>query len=186
MSITIRSRGRLPHWERENGTYFITFRTAAAVSPEQIAAFRLSRYTPDEIRERVELALDGCDRGDILRGPAAEIVASSIPFGHNRNYLLDTWCVMPNHVHLLIRIPQSRTLAGALQRLKSFTAHQLKNLLRQPGAIWEREYFVRLLRPGQADTVRNYILNNPRKAKLSNWPWVGCIVAGETPALRKP
>ena len=186
MSITIRSRGRLPHWELDNGTYFITFRTAAAVSPEQIAAFRLSRYTPDEIRKQVELALDACDRGHILRGSAAEIVARSIQFGHERNYLLDSWCVMPNHVHLLIRIPQGKALAEALQRLKSFTAHQLKKLLQQPGAIWEREYFDRLLRPGQAESVRSYILNNPRKANLSNWPWVGSIVAGETPALQKP
>ncbi len=88
-------------------------------------------------------------------------------------------------MHLLIRIPENRSLADALQRLKSFTAHQLKKLLREPGAVWEREYFDRLMRPGQSESVRSYILNNPRKANLANWPWVGSIVAGEAPALPK-
>lgn len=92
---------------------------------------------------------------------------------------------MPNHVHLLIQIRQNRTLAEAMQRLKSFTAHEVKKLLQGIGPIWEREYFDRLVRPGQTESIRSYILNNPRKANLRNWPWFGSIVAGETPALRE-
>ncbi len=165
--------------------YFITFRTAAAVSPEMLAALKLSRYTPDKIRKRVELALDLCERGDILRDATAQIVANAIVTGHRRDYLLDTWCVMPNHVHLLMRIPSNRSLAEAVQPLKSCTAHRINKLLQQRGAVWEREYFDRLVRPGQTDSIRSYILDNPRKANLLHWLWSGSIVAGEAPALRK-
>src|SRR5438270_12235362 len=35
-SVTIRDRGRLPHWEHESGTYFVTFRLADSI-PEQTA-----------------------------------------------------------------------------------------------------------------------------------------------------
>jgi len=163
--------------------YFITFRTAAAVSLETLASLKLSRYTPDQIRKEVELALDFCQKGDLLRGAAAEIVANATVTGHGRDYLLDTWCIMPNHVHLLIRIPPNRRLAEAVQPLKSCTAHRINKLLGLRGKVWEREYFDRLVRPGQTQLVRSYILNNPRKANLINWHWFGSIVAGEAPAL---
>src|SRR5947209_19845414 len=35
-SVTIRNRGRLPHWEYESGTYFVTFRLADSL-PQEIA-----------------------------------------------------------------------------------------------------------------------------------------------------
>jgi REP element-mobilizing transposase RayT len=183
VSITIHSRGRLPHWELANGLYFITFRTASAVSTELISKLRLSRYTPDEIRKEVELSLDTCAHGDILRGPAAEIVANSILFGHERDYFLDTWCVMPNHVHLLLKLPVDRPLSKSLQALKSCTAHRINKLMGTTGAFWEREYFDRLARPGQANTIRRYILNNPAKANLSDGPWCGQVTAGGAPAV---
>jgi hypothetical protein len=182
--ITIRSRGRLPHWELADAVYLITFRTASAVSPELLAKLHLSRYTPDEIRKQVELSLDSCENGDLLRGPTAHIVADSILFGHERDYFLDSWCVMPNHVHLLLKFPSDRALSKSLQALKSCTAHRINKLLGRTGSVWEREYFDRLVRPGQTETIRRYILSNPAKAHLSNWPWFGEVTAGGAPALQ--
>lgn len=115
MNIHIRSRGRLPHWEVDNGTYFITFRTADAVTPRMIAALHMSKHTPDQVRKEIEKSLDLGSTGDILRGPVAEIVAKSILFGHGRDYSLDAWCVMPNHVHLLINVPRHNRLAHVIQ-----------------------------------------------------------------------
>ena len=185
MPIIIRSRGRLPHWEIADALYFITFRTASAVSPEQIAKLRISRHTPDEIRKQVELSLDTCQLGDLLRGPTAQIVADSILFGNGRDYFLDTWCVMPNHVHLLLKLPIGQSLSKSLRALKSCTAHRINKLLGRTGALWEREYFDRLARSGQTETIRRYILTNPGKANLSNWPGCGQVTAGEAPALRE-
>ena len=184
MPIIIRSRGRLPHWEIADALYFITFRTASAVSPEQIAKLRISRHTPDEIRKQVELSLDTCQLGDLLRGPAAQIVADSILFGNGRAYFLDTWCVMPNHIHLLLKLLAEQNLAKSLQALKSCTAHRINKLLVRTGALWEREYFDRLVRPGQAETIRRYILTNPAKAGLCDWPFSGQVTAGVVPALQ--
>lgn len=183
MSITVRTRGRLPHWTNPDADYFLTFRAADAISPETLDALRISRYTPDEIRKRVEVALDRCNRGDILRGNAAEVVANSVLFGHERDYILQTWCVMPNHVHLLLRLIEGKCLAYSMQALKSSTAHRINKLLGRSGAVWEREYFDRLIRPGQLVAAKNYILKNPTKANLQNWDWVGSIVAGGALAL---
>lgn len=183
MAITVRTRGRLPHWTKPGADYFVTFRTIDSISAETVAASRLTQFTPDQIRRKIEIALDGCDRGDILRGAAAEAVASSVRFGHERNYLLHTCCVMPNHVHLLLREVEGTCLAWAMQMLKSHSAHELNKLLGRSGPIWEKEYFDRLVRPGQFERVRRYVLTNPEKAHLRNWAWVGCIVADETSAL---
>ncbi len=183
MSITVRTRGRLPHWFKTDAEYFVTFRTAASISPESLAKFRVSQFTPDEVRKRIERALDSCEHGDILRGAAAQAVADSIRFGHGRNYWLHAWCVMPNHVHLLIREIEGKCLPWAMQMLKSYSAHEVNRVLGRTGAVWEREYFDRLVRPGKFEIVRNYILRNPERARLQNWAWVGSNVADGTSAL---
>ena len=185
MPLTVHCRGRLPHWELDGALYFVTFRTADAVSPALIAGLRLSRFTPDKIRNEVELTLDSSDRGDILRGHVAKIVTDSVLFGHERDYDLDTWCVMPNHVHLLFRHPRS-SLARTMQTLKSSTAHRINAFLNRDGPVWEREYFDRIVRPGQAEPIRRYILDNPRRANLPGWSWSGRISAGVAPAPRLP
>lgn len=175
MDIRVRSRGRLPHWTRPDSDYFITFRTAESISPEWLAALRITPWTPDEKRRLIEQSLDGCARGTILRDDAAECVASSILHGHQRDYHLRAWCVMPNHVHLLLRPARDARIAELLQSLKSITAHRINKLLGRCGPVWEREYFDRVVRAGKFETVKNYILRNPGSANLRNWEWVGSI-----------
>lgn len=176
MSVTVRTRGRLPHWSRPGADYFITFRTLASISPETLAALRVGRYTPDAKRNQIEAELDRCTKGDFLRGAVAEVVANSIRWNDCRNYTLHAWCVMPNHVHLLIRLIQGKRLAPVMQGLKSVTAHQINKLLARTGPVWEREYFDRLVRPGNFEAVKNYIVRNPERAKLANWNFVGTAV----------
>lgn len=175
MNIRVRTRGRLPHWLRADAGYFVTFRTASSISPETLAALRLSPYTPDEKRKQIEEALDRCDRGAILGGATAETVAASVLYGHERDYHLSAWCVMPNHVHLLFRLVERKRLSIVMQALKSATAHKINKILGQSGQVWEREYFDRLVRPGKLEAVRNYILRNPESAKFVNWRWVGSL-----------
>ena len=173
VTISVRTRGQLPHWNKPGADYFITFRTADSISPESIAALRLSPYTPDEKRRHIEAALDQCHRGDILWGAVAETVASSIIYGARRDYILHAWCVMPNHVHLLLRPTHGRLLTAVMRVLKSVTAHNVNRLLGTSGPVWQREYFDRVVRPGKFAAVRDYILRNPERANLSNWEWVG-------------
>ncbi len=154
MSVSVRTRGYLPHWTKPNSDYFITFRTADSISPETLAALRLTVHTPDEKRKRVERALDRCDRGDILRGLAAESVADSIMFGAKKDYELHAWCVIPNHVHLLLRPKRGQRIALLIQALKSVTAHNVNKLLGRSRPVWEREYFDRIVRPGTFEAVK--------------------------------
>jgi hypothetical protein len=90
---------------------------------------------------------------------------------------------MPNHIHLVIRLEDGKNLARVLQSLKSFTSHAVNRYLEKNGALWEREYFDRIVRSGRLHDCIRYVLNNPKKAGLIGWPWVG---VGEPPALQQP
>ena len=82
-------------------------------------------------------------------------------------YALIAWCVMPNHVHLLIETWVGHPLDRVVHSWKSYTAHAANRLLRRGGAFWAPEYFDRYMRDEAhfAATVA-YVENNPVRAGL--------------------
>ncbi|MGH9859223.1 MAG: transposase [Candidatus Acidiferrales bacterium] len=81
---------------------------------------------------------------------------------------------MPNHVHAVFSPLALHTLESILHSWKSFTGTAANRLLALSGAFWQREYFDHLVR-NQRSLARivHYVQNNPAKAGLENWPWVG-------------
>jgi REP element-mobilizing transposase RayT len=115
----------------------------------------------------------------------AGIVAGALLHFEGKRYNLAAWCVMPNHVHAVVQpfagmattegmpVPRSE-LPDILHSWKSFTAKEANKLLRRSGEFWQAEYYDHLIRDA-ADfrhSVR-YVLENPIKAGLKNWKWVG-------------
>jgi len=178
--VSVRRR-RLPHWEMEGGNYFVTFRLAGSIPAdvlEQAKAEADGKLTPaarkQHLRRWLEQYLDQ-DREALLRNPqCAQVVQDCLLFWHTKRYRLIAWCVMPNHVHVVMRVLPTSSLEAITHTWKSFTAHEINTLLGQGGAVWQREYFDRLLRNEEelAKTVR-YVLNNPVKAGLRDWKFVG-------------
>lgn len=92
----------------------------------------------------------------------------------------DVWSVrcaviMPDHVHLLIKLGPRLPLGKAVSRLKAKTSAAL----REKGYTWERDFFDHRLRGG--DDVLDvflYIYLNPYRAGLcarsEAWPWFHC------------
>lgn len=69
----------------------------------------------------------------------------------------------------MFHLEHGRNLEKVLHSWKSFTAHEIDE-----GVIWQREYFDRVIRsPGHFTETRAYIRNNPARAGLVGWPWVG-------------
>jgi REP element-mobilizing transposase RayT len=179
-----RSRGRLPHWQLDESTYSVTIRLRDSL-PKHIA-IALLREREQMIRmtmtgaERAEvdrlfsLKLDSCldeGRGScIFRDDAnASIVAGALQYFDRVRYELHAWCVMPNHIHVMFYLEHGADLERVLHSWKSYTAHEIGR-----GVIWQREYFDRIVRdPQDFWATRNYVLNNPFKAGLRNWKWVG-------------
>ncbi len=155
--VRIRSRGYMPHWDLEGGTYFITYRTCDSL-PKQVIE-RLNRekhaieraitggnHAPNavgrsEIRRLFGLRLDS--ELDIGRGMCqltrmAEVIAENLRHFDNQRYRLLAWRVMPNHVHVVATLHWP--LAKVVHGWKSYMSHQAGERL------WAREYFDRLVR----------------------------------------
>jgi len=192
--VKIRDRGRLPHWERESATYFITFRLNDSlprsvldrITSEREAIVRTAHHlhrdlSPDECRKIqrlstpiVEKYLDSGAGLCHLRNPAiAEGVANTLNYFDEKRYRLFAWCVMPNHVHVVARLFPSETLAPVVHSWKSFTAKRANAILGLRGSFWQREYYDQLIRnEGEFERAISYVADNPAKANLKDWKWV--------------
>ncbi len=110
----------------------------------------------------------------------ANIVSDAIKYRDKHEYDLVCFCVMPNHVHLVVEILDHHAPAGQgttryltkiLQSLKSYTAVESNRILGRSGQFWQRENYDRVVRNEREleETVK-YILYNPVKAGLvANW-----------------
>ncbi len=192
-SIRRRTRGYLPHWEREAGVYFITFRLADAL-PEQarheilehratlaqarrggrellpVESVTAHRLTTAKIEAYLDAGVGEC----LLRHPkVADLVTDTLYFGDGKRYRLEAWCVMPNHVHVLCQLSFEANLAKVVAGWKSVSARRINALLRRRGAVWQREYYDHLIRNSrELDRAKQYIRDNPIRAGLKNWKWV--------------
>jgi len=180
--LRIRSRGTLPHWEIEDSTYFVTFRLRDSL-PREVAvmlAREKERATQQattaaqraEINrlfgEQLDRYLDA-GHGSAILSEHGALVADALKHFDGARYELLAWCVMPNHVHVLLFVPGRAELDKIVHSWKSYTAHAIGR-----GVIWAREYFDRVVR-GERETgrTRNYIHANPWKAGLRDWPFLG-------------
>ncbi|MEZ6242183.1 MAG: non-canonical purine NTP pyrophosphatase [Phycisphaerales bacterium] len=135
-------RGDLPHWQLAGATYFVTWRTHAGV------------LSPEERR----IVADACSHWDGTR------------------IVLHAATVMPDHVHMLFRIKQQEDgswpdLAGLMHSIKRHSAAQIQKKRGEAGALWQREYFDRIVRDAdEAEEKFRYIEKNAVKAGLCERP----------------
>jgi REP element-mobilizing transposase RayT len=191
--VRIRQRGRLPHWEKDAGLYFITFHLAdslprpvldkiaerhrillaakrlrAHLSPSQQVF--IAEYSPAKLEEYFDSGSGACS----LRDPhISELMAAALRFWEGKRYRLVAWCVMPNHVHVVCRLLPGQELSKVLQGWKSFTSRKANAILGQSGAFWQREYYDRLIRDeDELERAIRYVVSNPKRAGLKEWKWV--------------
>jgi REP element-mobilizing transposase RayT len=190
----MRDRGRLPHWESEGAVYFVTFRLAGSLPQSVASAFEAER---DDIVEtakrlgrelsasehkqlatlfskRVESYLDkGAGICHLCDARIAALVTSAMTHFDGKRYRLFAWCIMPNHVHVVVRPFPGQPLSGLLHSWKSFSAKRANAVLGAQGTFWQREYYDHLIRDeDEFARVVRYVLDNPAKARLKGWPWV--------------
>ena len=209
--VTIRDRGRLPHWEQDAASYFITFRLADSL-PKSIldeiefekknilrTAEQLGRpLSPSERKrlgalsgKRIEEYLDhGAGACHLANAAFAEIVAQALRYFDDQRYRSFSWCIMPNHVHVVAKLFPGIKLASIVHSWKSFTSKEAQRLLNLHGSVWQREYYDSLIRnEAEFERANRYVVENPVKAGLDTWLWVwqrgqdALATAGETPAL---
>ena len=178
-------RGRLPHWEVEDGRYFVTIHLAGAIPASGEERIRLlseelsSKATSkaDEsglllsrtIFREMERWLDSCEENSLLSNPAiARMVVEAIEHRvRTGRWIVYRFVIMPNHIHLLMSVLKA-TLKESLEDFKRWTGHQAAKLVELPdGRFWQDEWFDHWSRSDeQDDQIDAYIFDNPRKAGL--------------------
>ena len=102
---------------------------------------------------------------------AAAIIENALLHFDGERYRLLAWCVMSNHVHVIVEQMEGWPLANVVHSWKSFTANEVNRLLGRTGPLWMREYFDRFMRDNDhLSTTTAYVENNPVKAGLAAQP----------------
>jgi REP element-mobilizing transposase RayT len=171
-------RGYLPHRDVPGLTQFVTFRLHDGLPDCRRGEWEALLRIGNDRERRLQLE-EYLDRGHgecWLRQPTiAPVVEAAVRYFDRQRYELLAWVIMPNHVHVLVKIGQA-PLARLIQSWKGFSSREANKLLQREGCFWEREYWDTYMRDEtQASKARRYIEQNPVKAKLvieaAAWPW---------------
>jgi putative transposase len=186
-------RGRLPHWEVEEGRYSVTLHLAGAIPKEGQArilslADAGSTVAPKDaeswlrvqrsVFREMEAWLDRAEhRADLAIPDVARMVVEALEHRERRgDWRLFEYVVMPNHLHLFFELGRVG-LKQALEDFKRWTGHQAARHLRcDAHRFWQREWFDHWSRSDEEDErIIRYIRVNPVKAGLvadcTAWPY---------------
>ncbi|MCX7358007.1 MAG: transposase [Alphaproteobacteria bacterium] len=162
-------RGYIPHYDGYDLSQHVVFRLADSVPPNE--------------REGDDV-LDRHLGSSFMRDPAcARIVVEALTHGNGQRYALHAWCVMPNHVHVLLATNADVELGQIVHAWKRFTTRKINQALDRTGVVWARDYFDRYLRDDkQFASAKSYIENNPVAAGLCDtadaWPFSSAGISG--------
>jgi REP element-mobilizing transposase RayT len=181
------SRGYHPHLDAAGMTQSISFRLADSVPAHLIDYWsqQLKHTASMQSADSQQIALlrriaqyeDSGIGACHLRDPrVAELVETELQRFDKLRYRLLAWCVMPNHVHVLIETTDEYPISAIVRGWKSHSAREANRLLAREGAFWMADYFDRYIRDEQHyAAVREYIHLNPVKAGLcataEDWRW---------------
>lgn len=157
-------RRRLPHIDAAGHIQHVVFCTRDAFTGLPVTS---------EDWSAADHALDASKNGRVLIDEVADVVLNVITSGEPRHYRLLAWCVMPNHVHVLVRANADASLRVIVQRWKSISARSINRLFGREGSLWQANYFDRFMRDeAQLAATVDYIEMNPVVAGLALHPWL--------------
>lgn len=179
------TRNRLPHWQQGEAWVFATWRLADSLPKAKLDQWKEERaiwlsHHPEPWDDQTEIEYHGrfsrqidewLDQGSgacVLKDPAnARIVADALRHLDKQRYALASFVVMPNHVHALFRPLGDNALSAIVKSLKGFTALEINKRMGRSGALWQDEYWDRLIRSERHFfKVMAYIRENPQQAEL--------------------
>jgi putative transposase len=197
-------RRNLPHIQPRGATFLVNFRLAGSLPSEiveqlRIEANRLEKniQTIKDQKEKLLLRNEGqyilfIKWDEALHksqtGPfwlrderIAEKVANSILYHDNNWFDVLAYCIMPNHVHLVlmpyeISETSDYSLTKIMHNIKRNSANHANKILGRTGAFWQHENYDHFVRnDAELERIIKYVLYNPVKANLvkeqTDWKW---------------
>jgi putative transposase len=192
----------LPHWDQADATYFITWRTVDSIPKDKAQHWTRLREDwlrrnginpgdpdwrmkveemPEDLRREfrrfsraLDDEMDSCHGECLLRDPGyGRIVAEALHHFDGDRYLLASFVVMPNHVHVLVGGLARGEMRLQVTSWKKWTSLEINRRKNRKGRFWQTESFDHLVRSESAfGRFRRYIAENPEKAKLREGEYV--------------
>jgi len=166
-------RGYLPHFDGEQSEQFVTLRLNDSLPKAITEDLERSTAEVESLDCQLDRGFGACFLG---RADVAGIVKAALEHFDGIRYRLIAWCIMPNHLHVLIETMPTHSLQSVVKIWKGYTAYRANRILNRSGTFWYPDYFDRFMRDSdhRAATIA-YIDSNPVKAGLvlepSQWKW---------------
>jgi REP element-mobilizing transposase RayT len=82
-----------------------------------------------------------------------EVVTNSLDYCiNNKGLIVNAWCIMPNHVHLIIR-SETNLLQDIMRDMKKFTSKKLVDTIQEPAKESRKEWILSMFRQaGEANS----------------------------------
>ena len=173
----VRDRGYLPHFENR-AIQFITFRLYDSVPKELIEEWKMvltqesDAEGPSDVARQMHKLVDkfedsGYGQCFLADSRVADMMEQTLRHDDGKKYDLISYCIMPNHVHVMIRVHDGVSLSSILHTWRSYSAHEANKILGRSGDFWMKDYYDRYIRNAQHYmAVVQYIKDNPAKAGL--------------------
>jgi putative DNA methylase len=133
---------------------------------------------PDDSVKRRQLEA-WLDRGHgecwLRQREVAEVVEQFLLAADGRDYQMQAWVIMPNHIHLVVDV-WDVPLAKLINHWKGKSSRLANQLLRRGGKFWQADYYDIVVRDeAHLQRAIRYTEQNPVKAFLAQtareWPW---------------
>ncbi len=194
MTQDIYYRRHLPHIHPEGHPLFITFNLADSIPLDvwlklkQQREQELQKTAPEQhylIQKKFfgkyDEWLDRAEYGNhwLALANIAQIVADELHRMDGERYRLLAYCIMPNHIHMLIESlvteaakhhgkSRNYPVTETLRLLKGRTARACNLELKRSGKFWQHESYDHYARNDEElGRIVAYIINNPVKAGLA-------------------
>jgi REP element-mobilizing transposase RayT len=213
-TLAIRKGDNLPHWSCNHAIYHVSFRLSDSIPISKreewlkerediLANARRQGRTlsePEQKRlqylysEKIETYLDS-GQGEcwLARAEIAAIVENALKHFDGQRYRLHAYCVMPNHVHVIVEPANGNELEAIIHSWKSFTANVANKILKRTGQFWQHEPYDHIIRNEREYCFQlQYVWDNPDKAGITARRMVAGKVAGasssgfKSPELEAP
>ena len=196
---------RLPHIAPVGASFFVTFRLSDSLPQHVIKALKKEMHIavnrvklgqPKDRNDHIieikkiyftnfEHPLDDKIYGEcyLSMPDIAQIIKNKLHSLDGVQYDLIAYCIMPNHVHMLVDfsiqivdangfyhldIPENYTqLSSVMKMIKGGSAYESNKVLERNGSFWYKDSYDRYIRDEKDYwNVINYIIHNPVKANL--------------------
>jgi len=171
-------RGYVPHFDAPGVTQFVTFQLHDSFPVTRRAEFEAIMKEADDSAKRKQLEA-WLDRGHgecwLRQREVAEVVEKVLLEADGRDYQMQAWVVMPNHVHLVVDV-WGVPLVKLFNGWKGKSSRLANVFLNRSGKFWQEDYYDTLVRDeAHLKKAIRYTEQNPVKAFLAKaareWSW---------------